>query len=286
MVGNLISWTALAWQLLLKNSNWMAWNLFLALLPFALSIWLFCRPRSRSYGWWIGLLLIATFLPKAPFIFKYAIRFIRDNRTNYFVWGITLVLITLDIWLLRNTRVREAHATRTRSFLWWLGFLVFIAFLPNAPYVLTDIIHLIEDIRESYSMWMIALVLIPQYLLFILVGFEAYVLSLINLGNYLKQQGWGKFILWVELAIHALSAVGIYLGRFLRFNSWDLVTELDNVAGSVVDDLTAKRPILVMLVTFAIITGLYWLMKQVSLGMMLRNNQAIATGDLELGTGD
>ncbi|MBD2185484.1 DUF1361 domain-containing protein [Aerosakkonema funiforme] len=267
MLENLIYWLQMAGQLLLKNSGWMAWNLFLALLPFALSVWLFSRPRWRYY-WWIGLLLLATFLPKAPFILEYAIRFMRDNRTNYLVWAITLILIALDIWLLRSSR--------SRSFKWWLGFLVFIAFLPNAPYVLTDIIHLIEDIRENYSVWMITLVLIPQYLLFILVGFEAYVLSLINLGNYLKQQGWGKFVLGVELLIHALSAIGIYLGRFLRFNSWDLVTELDNVAGSVVDDLTAKRPILLMTITFAIVTGLYWLMKQVSLGIMLRNSQAIA----------
>ncbi|MFB2968888.1 DUF1361 domain-containing protein [Aerosakkonema sp. BLCC-F183] len=267
MLENLINWLLIAGQLLLKNSGWMAWNLFLALLPFALSVWLFTRPRSRYY-WWIGLLLLATFLPKAPFILEYAIRFMRDNRTNYLVWAITLILIALDIWLLRSSR--------SRSFKWWFGFLVFIAFLPNAPYVLTDIIHLIEDIRENYSVWIITLVLIPQYLLFILVGFEAYVLSLINLGNYLKQQGWGQFVLGVELLIHALSAIGIYLGRFLRFNSWDLVTELDNVAGSVVDDLTAKRPILLMTITFAIVTGLYWLMKQVSLGIMLRNSQAIA----------
>lgn len=260
--GNLIS---LVWEILLKNSGWMTWNLFLALLPFALSIWLFRKPRSRSYWWWIPLVLLATFLPKAPFIFQYVIRFIRDNRTNYVVWAITLVLILLDLWFLRSPK--------SRSFFWWLGFLVFIAFLPNAPYVLTDIIHLIRDIRAGYSVWIITLVLIPQYLLFLIVGFEAYVLSLINLGEYLKKQGWGRLIPWVELGIHALSAIGIYLGRFLRFNSWDLITELDNVAGSVVDDLTQKRPLMITVITFGVITSLYWLMKQVSLGMIIKSNQ-------------
>ena len=264
MTSNLIYRLTLTWQILLENSNWMGWNLFLALLPFALSIWLFGKPRLRSY-WWMILALVATFLVKAPFIFQYVIRFLRDNRTNYFVWAIALVLIVLDLWLLRSPR--------SRSILWWLGFLAFIAFLPNAPYVLTDIIHLIEDIRQNYSTWEITLILIPQYVFFILVGFEAYVLSLINFGQYLKKQGWGKFIIWVELLIHALSAIGIYLGRFLRFNSWDLVTELDTVADSIVNDLIAKRPILVMVITFAIVTGLYWVMKQVSLGIMLKNNQ-------------
>lgn len=263
MLSNLMYWLNFTWEILSKNSNWMAWNLFLALLPFALSVWLFGKPRLRSY-WWIILALTATFLAKAPFIFQYVIRFLRDNRTNYLVWAIGLVLIVLDLWLLRSPK--------SRSFFWWVGFLVFIAFLPNAPYVLTDIIHLIEDIRQDYSPWVITLIFIPQYLLFILVGFEAYVLSLINFGQYLKKQGWGKFIIWVELFVHALSAIGIYLGRFLRFNSWDLITELDTVADSIVNDLTAKRPILVMVITFAIVTGLYWLMKQVSLGIMLKNS--------------
>jgi uncharacterized membrane protein len=116
----------------------------------------------------------------------------------------------------------------------------------------------------------VTLVLVPQYILFILAGFGAYVLSLINLGYYLNQQRRHHFVIWAELALHALSAVGIYLGRFLRFNSWDLITRLDSVAGTVVDDLAAKRPALVMFITFLIITSLHWLLKEVILGLIFR----------------
>jgi uncharacterized membrane protein len=35
--------------------------------------------------------------------------------------------------------------------LWWLTLIIFIAFLPNAPYLLTDIIHLVDAIREIIS---------------------------------------------------------------------------------------------------------------------------------------
>ena len=275
MKGELIYWMANAWGALQTNVGWMAWNLFLALVPLALSVWLFGRPRSRKALWWIGLFLLATFLPKAPFVLSNVTRFIFDNRINYIVLAITLVLIALDVLLMPSPR--------TRSWFWWLGFLIFIAFLPNAPYVLTDIIHLVDDIRKGYSIWTITLALIPQYLLFTIGGFEAYVLSLINLGEYLKRQGLGKFVLWVELTLHALSAIGIYLGRFLRFNSWDLVTKIDTVANSVVDDLVAKRSALVMAVTFVTIAGLYWIMKQVSLGIILRRKQAIATHQLASG---
>jgi len=203
MRAELVHWILFAAKVLHRNSHWMAWNLFLAFVPLALSVWLFRRNRPASLLWWVGLV-------------------------------------------------------------------VFIAFLPNAPYVLTDIIHLIYDIREGFSEWVVTLVLVPQYILFILAGFGAYVLSLINLGYYLNQRRRHRYVLGAELALHALSAIGIYLGRFLRFNSWDLVTRLDSVAGTVIDDLAAKRPALVMFATFVIITGLYWLMKEVTLGLILR----------------
>jgi len=193
-----------AWTAWNRHSGWMAWNLFLAFIPLALSVWLF-RRTSQSH-----------------------------------------------------------------SILWWVGFLVFIAFLPNAPYLLTDIIHLIHAIRTNYSVWIITLVLIPQHLLAILAGFEAYIVSLINLGYYLHRQGARKFIIWAELMTHALSAVGIYLGRFKRFNSWDLVTQPDDLLETVIDDLTSKRPVLVIAITFVVLTVLYWLMKQVTLGLLLK----------------
>ncbi|MCA1992167.1 MAG: DUF1361 domain-containing protein [Coleofasciculus sp. S288] len=196
-----------AWKAWHRHSRWMAWNLFLAFIPLALSYWLFRR------------------------------------------------------------------ASKSRSVLWWVGFLVFVAFLPNAPYLLTDIIHLIGAVRAGYSIWIVTLVLIPQHLFAILAGFEAYVLSLINLTHYLRQQGLSKFILLAELITHALCAVGIYLGRFIRFNSWDLVTQPDNVIETVLNDLTAKRPVLVMAITFVVLVVFYWLMKQVTLGLMLRWSQ-------------
>jgi len=200
----LINWMVNIARVLRLNSRWMTWNLFLAFIPLALSVWLF-----------------------------------RSNQK--------------------------------RSLIWWAGLGVFVAFLPNAPYLLTDIIHLIQDIRAINSVWMITLILIPQYLLVILAGFEAYVLSIINLGYYLQRQGLGKYILAVELTLHGLSAVGIFLGRFLRFNSWDLITQPDALLTSVVDDLVGKWPLLVMFITFGVVTLLYWLMKQVSLGIILRS---------------
>lgn len=208
MATEIINLIVRVWDVLWHNSRWMSWNLFLAFVPLAISVWLFRKRRHRSWIWWIGVL-------------------------------------------------------------------VFFGFLPNAPYVLTDVIHLINDIRRINWVWMIALVVIPIYLLFILAGFEAYVLSLINLGYYLNRIGQSKWILGTELITHILSAVGIYLGRFLRFNTWDFITQPDALATSVVEDVFGKRPLVIIAITFVVVASLYWLMKRVTLGVLQREVIAI-----------
>jgi uncharacterized membrane protein len=188
-------------QVLQVNMRWMTWNLFLAFIPVALSVWLF---RNKRGGSWV----------------------------------------------------------------WWLGFLSFYAFLPNAPYLLTDVIHLIDDIRRVQSIWMITLVLIPVYIVVIFGGFEAYVISLINLGYYLHRNGKSKWIFPVELTTHALSAVGIYWGRFLRFNSWDFITQPDAVITKGVEEILGKQPLIIIAITFVILWGLYWFLKRITLAFV------------------
>jgi uncharacterized membrane protein len=188
-------------QVLQVNMRWMTWNLFLAFIPVALSVWLF---RNKRGGSWV----------------------------------------------------------------WWLGFLSFYAFLPNAPYLLTDVIHLIDDIRRVQSIWMITLVLFPVYIVVIFGGFEAYVISLINLGYYLHRNGKSKWIFPVELITHALSAVGIYWGRFLRFNSWDFITQPDAIITKGVEEILGKQPLIIIAITFVILWGLYWFMKRITLAFV------------------
>ncbi|MBT9313147.1 DUF1361 domain-containing protein [Leptothoe kymatousa] len=183
----------------------------------------------------------------------------------FMVWNSFLALIPLilSFWLFRG---RGSHR---RHWPWWIGFTLFVAFLPNAPYVLTDIIHLVKDIRMGTSVWAIALILIPQYFLFIGFGVATYTLSLVNLGRYLSREGKCRWVLPAELTLHGLTALGIYLGRFLRFNSWDLVTSPLAVMGNTLALLLSKWPLAVMFGTFIILAVVYWLLKQVTLASIL-----------------
>lgn len=66
-----------------------------------------------------------------------------------------------------------------RSVLWWLLTLMYVLFLPNSAYVLTDVIHFIAALKSpNPSTAYILLVLLPFYTLFILINFEFYVISI------------------------------------------------------------------------------------------------------------
>ena len=140
-----------------------------------------------------------------------------NQSSDRIVWNLFLAFIplTLSFYLFRGSA--------TRNLFWWTILLVFVAFLPNAPYILTDSIHIIE-LSQNYPSWAIILILIPQYLLFITTGFEAYVISLTKLDNYLANLVAKQYLILVKAIAHCLCVIGIYLGRFERFNSWDLVS--------------------------------------------------------------
>ena len=160
-----------------------------------------------------------------------------NQSTARIIWNLFLAFIplTLSFYLFRPSAIRNLA--------WWAILLVFIAFLPNAPYILTDSIHIIE-LSQNYPIWGVILVLIPQYALFIVAGFEAYVISITKLDNYAADLLAQKYLILLKAIVHSLCVVGIYLGRFERFNSWDFVTQPDTVILTTARDLLDGRKLL------------------------------------------
>lgn len=113
-----------------------------------------------------------------------------------------------------------------RGPLWWIGAATTLAFLPNAPYVVTDLIHLRGDVVAAPSDAVVVVGVIPLYTGFVLAGFLAYALVISELSHFLGREGWsGSARFAAEAAIHLLSAVGVLLGRVAGLNSWDPVIE-------------------------------------------------------------
>jgi uncharacterized membrane protein len=181
-----------------------------------------------------------------------------NQSTPRIIWNLFLAFIPLllSFYLFRPPVMR--------NILWWTLLLIFIAFLPNAPYVLTDSIHIIELSQENYPNWAIILILIPQYILFICLGFEAYVISLVKLELYLTNFIAQKYLILVNAIAHSLCIVGVYLGRFERFNSWDFVTKPGIVLITTLQDLFDGWKMLSMAIAFLTIWLLSELIKLVN----------------------
>jgi uncharacterized membrane protein len=103
---------------------------------------------------------------------------------------------------------------------WWITLLLgtaWLAFFPNAPYIVTDFYHL--ELRPPIPLWFdISLIAI-----FAFTGCFLAIASLRIIHN-LVEEYLGRFIGWVfALFALGLSSLGVYLGRFGRWNSWDLL---------------------------------------------------------------
>lgn len=93
-----------------------------------------------------------------------------------------------------------------------------IAFLPNAPYVLTDLVHI--QARPPVPVWYDSLMLGMFGLTGLLLGVRSLALVQARVATR-----WGALVGWATAAAAtALCGVGIMIGRFERWNSWDLAT--------------------------------------------------------------
>jgi len=95
---------------------------------------------------------------------------------------------------------------------------VWLAFFPNAPYLVTDLIHLRA---HGFVLLLYDAVMVFA---FALTGICIAFLSLWLIHRLVEGRA-GRAVGWAFVAVVAgLSGFGVFLGRFPRFNSWDLVT--------------------------------------------------------------
>jgi uncharacterized membrane protein len=100
-----------------------------------------------------------------------------------------------------------------------LMLLIWLVFFPNAPYIITDLFHYEERLPVPY--WYDLVLVISSAWNGLILG----IVSLMNVEKFLSRY-WKPF--WVticEFASLLLCSYGVFIGRFLRFNSWDVVTD-------------------------------------------------------------
>lgn len=143
-------------------------------------------------------------------------RIVYAGMTGYvfLVWNLFLAWLPL---LFADAAKLFHHKKNTIRF-WIFGFL-WLIFFPNASYIVTDFTHL--------NPW--ATVGVPQWFDFVLIASFAATGSLLGLCSLqtvktITLERLGAFWSWFFLtAVSLLAGFGIYLGRYLRWNSWDVL---------------------------------------------------------------
>jgi uncharacterized membrane protein len=129
---------------------------------------------------------------------------------RYLIWNLFLAWIPFGLALLfydGSRRGMRARGLVALGALW-------LVFFPNAPYIVTDFVHLTRD------------PLAPLWFDGLTIGAFAATGLLLGLGSlYLVQSAVRRELGWLVVpAALVLGSVGIYLGRFVRLNSWDFFT--------------------------------------------------------------
>ena len=97
--------------------------------------------------------------------------------------------------------------------------LTWLLFVPNSFYIITDLFHLKHF--TAAPAWFDLLLIFSFAWNGIILG----ILSLHRVEMVFEKIAKRKFTILLVFMVMLLNAFGIYIGRFLRFNSWDVITD-------------------------------------------------------------
>ena len=171
--------------------------------------------------------LMMFFLLAGATIFSVAIWRVRTEfsgtvRYGFLIWNLFLAWIPFMIayftYTLTLNRKWIYVIIPIAAFLW-------LIFFPNAPYILTDFQHLAYS-SNDLPVWYDVMMLIWFAFTGVLLG----MVSLFLMQEIVRRE-FGRWVGWGFVAIvAALSSAGIYVGRFLRWNSWDIFSNPKGMA--------------------------------------------------------
>jgi len=138
-----------------------------------------------------------------------------DSKVYIFLnWNLFLACIPYVI----STFVLIQPSLRTKRIVLLVLLPSWLLFFPNAPYILTDLFHLRS--RTNMPMWFDLVLILSFAWTGLVVGF----MSLWDIEKNLRHHFNTKAIAMVSVVLLFVSAFGIYVGRYLRWNSWDILS--------------------------------------------------------------
>ena len=140
-----------------------------------------------------------------------------DTKTFLFLnWNLFLAFIP---WALTSIAVLKPALYKSKITIFvLLGF--WLLFFPNAPYILTDLFHL--RLRGlSMPIWFDLALILSFAWTGLMFGF----LSLWDIEMIISKSIKRNYPILLSVVLLFIGSFGIYIGRYLRWNSWDVITE-------------------------------------------------------------
>ncbi|MBY8961846.1 DUF1361 domain-containing protein [Flavobacterium sp. D11R37] len=151
----------------------------------------------------------------------------------FLMWNLFLAYVPL---LISSVMINNPVVIERRRFFYPM-MIVWLLFLPNAPYIITDFIHLKKD--SSVPVWFDVLLLIS----FTIAGILAGLTSMKHMFNMLSIK-FNPLLAWVSIGVICLlCGFGIYVGRFLRYNSWDVLKRPLSLTADMLTSFTQSTPL-------------------------------------------
>lgn len=148
---------------------------------------------------------------------------------HFLVWNLFLAWLPVFFALVTCTLLTNGQRTKWRRLGAIICGVAWLLFLPNAPYLVTDLGHWRP--RGSAPLWFDGLLLVHFAWLGLALGFAA-----LRPMHQLVRRTWGRAAGWAfALATLGLASFGIYLGRFQRWNSWDVLIDPSGLFGEILE---------------------------------------------------
>lgn len=139
-------------------------------------------------------------------------RILKSEGLSYIFLAWNLFLALIPWWISNYLKQKESLQLKHVPL---IG--IWLLFIPNSPYILTDLFHL--KLRPYMPLWF-DLVLV---LSFALIGMIVFLKSLKDMLAILKAYVSSLLFTLLTPVVFLLISFGLYLGRYLRFNSWDII---------------------------------------------------------------
>jgi len=206
-------------------------------------------------------------------IWRVRSEFSRNEHYAFLIWNLFLAWIPFIIAYFTYT------VTMSRKLIYLivpLAAFLWLIFFPNAPYILTDFQHLAvawSDVPVWYDVMLL--------IWFSFTGLMLGMVSLFLMQEVIRRE-FGRWFGWSFVAVVTLlTSMGVYVGRFLRWNSWDIFKDLIGMAQYTL--LNVQEPSL-QSVGFTSLFGAFFLFLYITLytfAHLLLERQAIEKENLK-----